>query len=245
MFENENNTAYQNPAEARAAVDEGLKAHFRQVYNVMSLGLAVTGMVSWGFAYLLQHNEQLMAAVYGNAIVPLILAFAPLAMALMLFRPSAVMRKSAMQLKGTFFIFASIMGLSMSSIFMVYTNTDIARAFFIAAGMFAGTSLYGYTTKKDLSGMGGFLMMGVIGLLIASIVNIFLQSEMLMFIYSFIGVGIFVAMTAYDTQNIKETYNRAHGHEANDKLAVMGAFGLYWNFILIFQYLLQLLGNRD
>ncbi len=220
--------------------DEGLRQHFRSVYNVMSLGLIVTGLVAFGIA-------NWPAAVNLLFATPLkwVVAFAPLAFIWFGFSPNAVRTKSAGQLKTMFFLFSAVFGASLSTIFIVYQGADIARAFFITAATFAATSVFGYVTKKDLSGLGGLLIMGVIGLLIAMVVNIFLQSSALEWAVSVIGVLIYTGLVAYDTQNIKETYSATYGDEANSKMAVMGALGLYINFIMLFQFIMNLLGGRE
>ena len=219
---------------------EGLRQHFRSVYNVMSLGLIVTGLVAFGIA-------NWPAAVNLLFATPLkwVVAFAPLAFIWFGFSPNAVRTKSAGQLKTMFFLFSAVFGASLSTIFIVYQGADIARAFFITAATFAATSVFGYVTKKDLSGLGGLLIMGVIGLLIAMVVNIFLQSSALEWAVSVIGVLIYTGLVAYDTQNIKETYSATYGDEANSKMAVMGALGLYINFIMLFQFIMNLLGGRE
>ncbi len=221
--------------------DQGLSNHFRGVYNVMSLGLLVTGLV----AYFVANTPVLVSILFGNPIVAIAVAFLPFAFIFFGFSHKAVMTKTAGQLKTMFFLFSAVFGLSLSSVFLVYAGADIARAFFIAAATFAATSVYGYVTKRDLSGMRGLLVMGVIGLLIAIVVNIFLQSSALDFAISAIGVLVYTGLVAYDTQQIKETYSRSHGDDANSKMAVMGALGLYINFIMLFQFILSLLGNRD
>ena len=212
--------------------DEGLRQHFRSVYNVMSLGLIVTGLVAFGIA-------NWPAAVNLLFATPLkwVVAFAPLAFIWFGFSPNAVRTKSAGQLKTMFFLFSAVFGASLSTIFIVYQGADIARAFFITAATFAATSVFGYVTKKDLSGLGG--------LLIAMVVNIFLQSSALEWAVSVIGVLIYTGLVAYDTQNIKETYSATYGDEANSKMAVMGALGLYINFIMLFQFIMNLLGGRE
>ena len=144
-----------------------------------------------------------------------------------------------------FFAFSAVFGASLSVVFLAYAGADIARAFFITAATFAATSVYGYVTKTDLSKMRSFLIMGVIGIFIAAIVNIFLQSTMLDFIISAVGVLVYTGLVAYDTQNIKETYAASNGDDMNNKMAVMGALGLYINFIMLFQFILSLIGNRD
>jgi len=220
--------------------DEGLRTHFRGVYNVMSLGLVVTALVAYAVA-----NSPLAAILFGNPLIAIAVAFAPLAFIWFGFTPNAVRTKTSGQLKTMFFLFSAVFGLSLSSVFLVYAGADIARAFFIAAATFAATSVFGYVTKRDLSGLGGLLIMGVIGILIAIVVNIFLQSAALDFAISVIGVLVYTGLVAYDTQNIKETYSRSYGDEANSKTAVMGALGLYINFIMLFQFILSLVGNRE
>ncbi|MDY0009737.1 MAG: Bax inhibitor-1/YccA family protein [Bdellovibrionales bacterium] len=226
-------------------VDAGLQSFMRGVYNSMSIGLVITGLVAFGFAQMVMGSEQLAHMVYGTPL-KWVVAFAPLAFLLGGFTQGRMLRWPASKLQMMFFVFSGVMGLSMSSIFMMYSAESIARVFFITAGMFAATSLYGYTTKRDLSGMGGFMIMGLIGLIIASIVNIFLASSMLHFITSVAGVVIFTGLTAWDTQRLKETYAYgSHMAEANAKMAVMGALNLYLNFVLLFQHLMSLMGSRE
>lgn len=220
--------------------DVGLRTHFQNVYNIMAVGLAVTGVI----AFAVSNVPALMNLIFNTPLV-WVAMLAPMAFVFFGFTPNAVRRKSANQLRGLFFAFSAVFGLSMASIFAVYTGTSIARVFFITAGMFAATSIFGYTTKRDLSGLGGLLVMGVIGLLIAMVVNLFLQSSMLQFVISGIGVLVYTGLVAWDTQNIKETYNASHGQESNNKMAVMGALSLYINFIMLFQFLMQFLGNRQ
>jgi hypothetical protein len=220
--------------------DEGLRTHFRNVYNVMCLGLVVTGLVAFGIA-----NWPAAVALLFGTPLKWVVMFAPLAFIFFGFTHKAVMTKTAGQLKTLFVLFSAVFGMSLSAIFLVYTGADITRAFFITAATFAAMSVWGYTTKADLSKLGSFLIMGVIGLLIAIVVNIFLQSSMLEFVISAAGVLIYTLMTAFDTQNIKESYNHAHGDDANSKMAVMGALSLYINFIMLFQFILQFVGNRE
>lgn len=220
--------------------DEGLRDHFRGVYNVMSLGLVVTGLVAFGIA----NTPAIMNLLFATPL-KWVMMFAPLAFIWFGFSANAIRTKTAGQLKTMFFLFSAIFGASLSTVFIVYQGADIARAFFITAATFAATSVYGYVTKADLSKFGSFLIMGVIGILIAAVVNIFLQSSMLQFIISAAGVVIYTGLVAYDTQNIKESYSHSHGDDANSKMAVMGALGLYINFIMLFQFILSLLGNRD
>ena len=223
---------------ATDAYDAGLRAHMLRVYNYMCAGLILTGLVAFGIA-----NSQ--AAVELIFFTPLkwIAMLAPLAFILVL--SFGVQKMSFSTLQMVFWAFAAAMGVSMASIFLVYTGGSIAKVFFITAGMFAATSLYGYTTKRDLAKMGSFLFMGLIGLLIAMIVNIFTQSSAMQFAISILGVLIFTGLTAWDTQRIKEQYHEGHGYETAGKMAIMGAVALYLDFVNMFQFLLALLGNRE
>ena len=223
-----------------AAVDAGLQAHMRSVYNTMGAGLVVTGAVAFATA----NVEPLFNLIFKTPLM-WVAAFAPLAFILFGFTPSRIARLPAAQIKTMFYVFAALMGLSMASIFMNFTATSIARTFFITAAAFAATSLYGYTTKKDLAAMGSFLFMGLIGIFFASIVNIFIGSSALQFAVSVLGVLIFTGLTAWETQRLKEAYAYNRGMaEANSKLAVMGALNLYLNFINLFQSLLHLTGSQ-
>lgn len=245
-WDNKRTDAKVAPAEMGArtqqavAFDEGLRQHMLRVYNVMGVGLVITGLV----AMFVANFAPVRDLVFGTPLF-WVAAFAPLAFLWFGFTPSRVARFSAAKLQTMFYGFAAIFGVSLASVFLVFSGESIARVFFITATMFLATSLFGYTTKRDLSGMSGFLIMGMIGVFIASLVNIFLGSPMLQFVYSVIGVIVFTGMTAWDTQRIKETYAYAHGTESNYKVAVMGALGLFLNFVLLFQFLLNLMGQRD
>ncbi len=227
---------------ARAGqIDEGLKAHMNKVYGLMSVGMLLTGGVAWAVGT----NEAMLQAIFGTPVKWLVM-FAPL---IMVFGLSAMINRmsyAAAQL--AFYAFAALMGLSISFIFAVYTGVSIAHTFLVTAIAFAGLSLYGYTTKKDLSGMGTFLMMGLIGLIVASVVNIFLASSAMAFAISVIGVLIFAGLTAYDTQSIKNEYlqhAQMGDSEWMGKSAIMGALRLYLDFINMFMFLLSFLGNRE
>jgi FtsH-binding integral membrane protein len=235
-------------AGARAAqIDEGLRAHMNKVYGTMSIGMLLTFAVAWAVG-----TSPDLLAVFRDPmtlqpnILGWIVMFAPL---IMVFTMSAMINKlSAAGAQLFFYAFASVMGLSLAWIFVAFTGMSIAQIFLVTAIAFAGLSLYGYTTKKDISGWGAFLIMGVIGLIVASIVNIFLGSPAIMFAISILGVLIFAGLTAYDTQNIKNTYlqHAAHGDsEWMAKSGIMGALSLYLNFINMFMFLLQLFGNRE
>jgi len=243
-------------AGSAAVVDQGLRSYMLRVYNYMGVGLVVTGLVAY-FAYAAATTTDAANAVaqvgsgvyltsFGAAIYtsPLmwVLVLAPLAFVMVLSFGINKMSAGAAQL--TFWAFAAVMGLSMSSIFLTYTGTSIAKVFFISAATFGAMSLYGYTTKRDLSGFGSFLFMGLIGIIIASLVNIWLASSGLSFAISIIGVLIFVGLTAYDTQRIKLSYSESYGADVLRKGAIMGALSLYLDFINLFMMLLRLTGNQ-
>jgi FtsH-binding integral membrane protein len=240
---------------ATAAIDEGLRAHMNKVYGLMAVGMIITGLV----AYVVGTDFARAVAGEPTNILPVgllqamftsplkwVVMFAPLAV---VFAFSAgINRMSEGVAQGVFWLFAALMGLSISWIFSVFTGMSIAQVFFVTAIAFAGLSLWGYTTKKDISGWGSFLIMGVIGLIVASLVNIWLASSAVTFAVSALGVLIFAGLTAYDTQNIKNTYlqlRAAEGHEFLGKAAIMGALQLYLDFINMFMMLLQLFGNRE
>ncbi len=236
-----------SPVADKASFDAGLRAHMLRVYNYMGLGLALTGLVSWFVANTPAVLQLFFAAnpqtgAMGPTLLGIIAMFAPLGF--LFFFSFAAMRSSFSLLQGMFWLFCALMGISMASIFLVFTNASIARTFFVVAAMFFGTSLWGYTTKADLSRMGSFMVMGLIGIIIAGIVNMFLQSSALHFAISILGVVIFTGLTAWDTQRIKQTYAESHGVETNNKLALFGALSLYLNFINLFQFMLQFMGVR-
>lgn len=233
------NTIRTSSAGVRTAqIDEGLRAHMNRVYGLMSGAMLITGAV----AYLVGTNEALLAAIFGSGLRWVVM-FAPL---VVVFAFGAMIhRLSNAAAQAVFWGFAALMGLSISFIFAVYTGISIAQTFLVTAIAFAGLSLYGYTTKRDISGWGSFLIMGVIGLIVASVINIWLQSPAIMFAVSAIGVLIFAGLTAYDTQNIKNTYLQmaAQGQtEWLEKSAIMGALSLYLDFINMFMFLLQFMG---
>ena len=223
-------------------IDEGLRSYMLKVYNYMGLGLVVTGLVAWFTSQWAMSSEANAQLLYGSPLAWVIM-LSPLAFVMVL--SFGINKLSAGTAQAVFWGFAAVMGLSLSSIFLVYTDASIAKVFFITAATFGAMSLYGYTTKRDLTGMGSFLFMGLIGLLIAMVVNIFLQSSMLEFAISAIGVLIFVGLTAYDTQQIKESYSESHTGEMLAKGAIMGALRLYLDFINLFMMLLRLFGNRE
>ena len=234
-------------------IDEGLRAYMLKVYNYMASGVFLTGIVSLllfnlSGGYNIQVTQMGITGTtsIGNAIYssPLswIIMLAPLG--IVIYMSFGIRKMSAAKAQGTFWIFAALMGASLSSIFVVYTGTSIARVFFITAGTFGAMSIYGYTTKRDLTKLGSFLMMGLIGIIIASVVNIFMNSTMMYFVISILGVLIFVGLTAYDTQKIKNMYLVSDTGEIMGKKAVMGALTLYLDFINLFIMLLRLFGQR-
>jgi len=230
------NTAY---ATTRV-VDAGLQAYMRGIYNTMSLGLVVTGLTAFGVANI----PVVFNLIFGTPLA-WVAMLALLAFLWMGFTPARIERMSADKLRVTFMIFSAVMGISMAAIFQVFTAASIARVFFITAGTFAATSLYGYTTKRDLTGLGSFLFMGVVVILIASLANLFIQSSAVHFAVSVIGVIAFTGLAAWDTQRLKESYAYGHGSaEANAKITVVGALSLYMNFVNLFNMLLNLMGDR-
>jgi len=236
-------------AGAVGAIDEGLRAHMVRVYNYMLMGLALTGVFALGTFNLAFDTSggglqltSLGAALFGSPLQWVII-FAPLAMVFFLAFRIQKMSVGAAQL--TFWIYAALVGISLATIFAIYTATSITQVFFIAAATFGAMSLWGYTTKRDLTGMGSFLFMGLIGVIIAMLVNIFLQSSALQFAVSVIGVLVFTGLTAYDTQKIKEMYYVGDDGTVAGRKAVMGALSLYLDFLNIFLFLLSLFGNRQ
>lgn len=239
-----------------ADVDAGLQAHMNKVYGLMSVAMVVTGIIAFLVGSDLNaamNGQETRILSYGMIetlfTTPLryVIMFAPLAMVFMF--GAAVNKMSQAGAQMFFYVFAALMGLSISWIFAVYTGFSIAQIFFVTAIAFASLSLWGYTTKKDISGWGSFLIMGVVGILVASIVNIWLQSEAIMFAVSSLGVLIFAGLTAYDTQSIKNQYLQVrmhpNGEAVAEKMAVHGALRLYLDFINMFMFLLQLFGNRN
>jgi len=230
-----------------AEIDEGLRAHMNKVYGTMSVGTLITFAVAWavgtspGLLALFRDPITLAPNILGWIVM-----FAPLGMVFMF--GAMINRFSAAAAQTFFYVFAAVMGLSLAWIFVAFTGLSIANVFLITSIAFAGLSLWGYTTKKDISAWGAFLIMGVIGLIVAMIVNIFLQSPAIMFAVSILGVLIFAGLTAYDTQKIKNDYI-AHAAQSDEewlaKSAIMGALNLYLDFINMFMFLLQLFGSRE
>jgi uncharacterized protein len=228
------------------AIDAGLRAYMLRVYNYMLLGLGLTGLTAFATAntalgnLFFSYNEA--ANAYGPNLLGWVAIFAPVGLVFYLSFRVHKMSFAAAQM--TFWIYAGLMGISIASILLNFTGASVARVFFITAATFGAMSLYGYTTKRDLSGFGSFLFMGLIGIIIASVVNMFLVSTMLHWIISIVGVLVFTGLTAYDTQRIKQTYDVSAGHEAVGKMAIMGALSLYLDFINLFIMLLRIMGDR-
>jgi FtsH-binding integral membrane protein len=217
-------------------LDVGLRNYMLRVYNYMGSALALTGIVAWvaaasGFIERINHTPIMWLVILAPLGLVMLMSF-------------GITRLSFAASQGIFWLYSALMGLSMSTIFLLYTQTSIARVFFITAATFAGMSFYGYTTKRDLSQFGSFLFMGLIGIIIASVVNMFGQWDALRFAISVIGVLVFTGLTAYDTQAIKEMYYEGDGYELTGKKAVMGALRLYLDFVNLFMMLIQLMGVR-
>ena len=230
------------PAEA-AEIDAGLRAYMLRVYNYMASGLLLSGVV----AMLIANNDSIGSLFYqttergvGYTGLGWISVFGTLGLIFMMNG-----RRSVATLQGMYWAFVALMGVSLAASLMIYTGVSVARTFFITAGSYGMLSLYGYTTKKDISGWGSFLFMGLIGIVIASLVNIFLGSAMIHFVVSTVGVLVFAGLTAYDTQRIKNSYFEVGGTDAEEHSAIMGAVSLYLNFINLFQLLLSFFGNRE
>ncbi|MCZ6447935.1 MAG: Bax inhibitor-1/YccA family protein [Alphaproteobacteria bacterium] len=220
-----------------AQIDVGLRAHMLRVYNYMASGVALTGIV----AMLASSSPTLMNAIFGTPLKWVVM-LAPLAFVMVI--SFGINRLSLFASQALFWAFAAVMGLSLSVIFLIYTGESIARVFFITAASFGALSLWGYTTKRDISGWGSFLFIGLVGIIIAGVVNWFMQSSALQFAISVIGVLVFAGLTAYDTQKIKNEYSELHDQETSGKLAVMGALRLYLDFINLMMMLLRLFGTR-
>ena len=245
---------YGAPAGARTAaeIDEGLRAYMLTVYNYMASALVLTGLMAYVTAnvpavynvlYTFASAPDGSIHLTGQTMLGMVVMFAPLGLVFFLSFRIKHMKASTAQM--VFWIYAGLVGMAIASILFVYTGTSIAKTFFVTAAAFGSLSLYGYTTKKDLTGMGSFLIMGLFGIIIASVVNMFLQSGMMDFIISVGGVLIFAGLTAYDTQRIKLMYLQSDGTETATKKAIMGALSLYLDFLNMFLFLLRFMGNRQ
>ncbi|WP_184004080.1 Bax inhibitor-1/YccA family protein [Stakelama sediminis] len=222
------------------AYDAGLRSYMLSVYNYMASGVLLTGIVAMLFSMGGITSPAAQVFIHGG-ILKWVIMLSPLAIVFAMSFGQARMQTSTLQM--LYWAFAVLMGLSLSTIFLVYSGTSIAQAFFATAAGFAGLSLYGYTTKKDLSAMGTFLIMGLVGLIVAMLINLFVQSSTLNLVISFAGVLIFAGLTAYDTQKIKSMYAHVAGTDMMGKVVIMGALNLYLDFINMFLFLLRLMGN--
>ncbi|NBT39344.1 MAG: Bax inhibitor-1/YccA family protein [Alphaproteobacteria bacterium] len=244
-----NRQAYQTSSQSRADIDVGLRDYMMSVYRYMGMGLAMTGAIAYLIFSLsvVEVNGQMMATSLGatlfNSPLKWVIMLAPLGVVFYLSARINAMSASTAQM--AFWVYAALNGVSFATIFMVFTGMSIAKVFLITACMFGAMSVWGYTTKRDLTGMGSFLFMGLIGIVIASIVNIFLASDAMSFVISIVGVLVFTGLTAYDTQSIKEEYYAGDSSELAAKKAIMGALRLYLDFINLFIMMLQLFGNRE
>jgi FtsH-binding integral membrane protein len=238
MIEYNSKTSFASSASRTSTFDSALRDYMVKVYQYMSIALAISGLV----AFMVASSPTLMQAIFGTPL-SLVVMLAPLGFVIFFgFKLNSI---SAEKAKSFLWIYSGLMGLSLSTIFAVYTATSITRVFLITASTFGAMSLYGYTTKKDLTSFGSFLIMGLIGIMIASLINIFLKSSGLEFAISLLGVFIFIGLTAYDTQRIKQTYYHFAGNnEMVNKMAVMGALNLYMDFINLFIMLLRFFGER-
>ena len=227
----------------QADIDQGLRSYMLGIYNYMASAIGVTAVAAFGMATWASNNADVANILY-NSPLKWVIMLAPLAFVMVISFGINKLSKSAAT--GVFYAFAAVMGVSMSWIFLVFNVPSIVQTFFVTATAFGALSLYGYTTKRSLSGMGTFLMMGLFGLIIASVVNIFMQSGALAFAINVIGVLIFAGLTAYDTQRLKNTYDAVAGNaEMIAKSSIMGALSLYLNFVNMFMFLLSFMGNRE
>lgn len=228
---------FSQSASRGAAYNEGLRTFMLRVYNYMAAALVFTGLVAYGVST----SPAFLNAIYGTGLY-YVVVFAPLGISL--FMGFRLERMSVMAAQTLYWVFAATIGLSLSSIFVVYTAESITQVFFIAASMFLAASLYGYTTRRDLGPIGSFLFMGLIGVIVASVVNVFMQSSQLSYFVSLIAVGVFAGLTAYDNQRLKYMYSDAWERDQTEKIAIIGALNLYLDFINLFIHLLRLLGDR-
>jgi FtsH-binding integral membrane protein len=231
----------------KGGFDEGLRNYMLKIYNFMAMGLVVTGV----FAFSTLNFPPLAALMFnigpngefmGTSGLGMLISFAPLGIAIYFFM--GLGRMSVNTAQTLFWVYAAVMGMSLSYLGLVYTGQSLARTFFICASVFGAMSIYGYTTKTDLTSMGSFLIMGLIGIIVVSLVNIFLRSPAIDFATSFIGIAIFMGLTAWDTQKLKTIYYNSGGGEMGQKMAVLGAFTLYLDFINLFLYMLRFFGDR-
>ncbi|MCO6184746.1 Bax inhibitor-1/YccA family protein [Rhizobium sp. L1K21] len=239
---------FETRSQTGAMIDEGLRAYMLKVYNLMAIGIAITGVAAYGLFSMATVTDasgnlgltSLGATLYTSPLRWVVI-FAPLA--LVFYLSFRVHKMSVSAAQTTFWVYAALMGASLSSLMLIYTGESIVQTFFVTAASFGALSLYGYTTKRDLSAMGSFMVMGLFGLIIASLVNIFLQSSGLQWAISVLGVVIFAGLTAWDTQKIKEMYYEGDGAEVAGRKAIMGALTLYLDFVNLFVFLLRFMGN--
>ena len=236
-----------NYVDSSQSIDIGLRTHMNKVYGLMAVAMIITGAIAFGVGtYKNAAGELVLVKAIFGTWLSWVVMLAPLGVVFMFGAKIHSMSVATAQL--VFWVFAALVGLSISYIFVVFTGISIAQTFFTTAVAFGALSLYGYTTKRDLTPMGNFLFIGLIGIIIASIANWFFQSPVMHLAISAIGVLIFAGLTAYDTQNIKNTYlqyRSAYGEEYAEKMGIMGALSLYLNFLNMFMFLLQFMGNRD
>ena len=235
MSNYDQNLARAGAGDTTLAIDAGLRSFMLRIYNHMAAGVAVTALVAW-LTYQLTGPELLAS--------PLMWVFVLAPLALVFFISSRINTLSVTTARWLFFVYAALVGVSLSTLFHIYTNSSITRVFFITAAMFGALSLFGYTTRRDLSGLGTFLFMGLIGIIIASLVNLFLRSTGLDWLISVVGVGVFAGLTAYDTQRIKAMYSSVDDETSAGRKSVIASLSLYLNFINLFMMLLRLFGGR-
>ena len=219
--------------------DEGLRAHMIRIFNTVAAGLALSGATAYGVATI-----PALANFFLNPVVSMVTGLGLLLFLWFGLNPNRMMQQSVTSVQAKYYIFTALLGTTLAYVFLVYSQESLARVFFITAATFFGTSLYGYTTKRDLTSIGTFLMMGLIGIIVASLVNLFLKSSGLGFVISCVGVLVFTGLMAFDAQNAKRLYAGAAGEDTNRKLAVFSALSMYLNFINLFQFLLSILGDR-
>lgn len=234
-------------AQDRGSFDEGLRNYILKIYSFMAMGLLITGVVAFATLNFLPLAELMFnigpnGEFVGTSGLGMVISFAPLGIALYFFMGFGRMSINAAQT--LFWVYAGLMGMSLSYLGLIYTGQSLARTFLICSSVFGAMSLYGYTTKKDLTSMGSFLIMGLIGIIVVSLVNIFLQSSAINFATSFLGIAIFMGLTAWDTQKLKAMYFSYGGGEVGQKMAILGAFTLYLDFINLFLYMLRFFGDR-
>lgn len=235
---------YSDVRQGTKEFDAGLQKHFQGVYNIMALGLGVTGITAY-VASFVPAMQSFYVLMHSSPFMALAVMAVPMMMMMTLFNPTRLYRASFQSLVIGFVAFSAVFGLILGAIFMVYSIESIVKTFFVTSATFLAMSIWGYTTKLDLSKMGAMLRMAALGLLISIVVNVFFQSPIMHMVISGAGILIYTGLTAWDTQNIKQMYRLSNGEAVNAKLSVMGALSLYMNFIMLFQFLLQFMGSRE